>query len=86
VHAWKIRKSVGSRLLLSAALRVGLAESVMKSQMGLFMNILLGMVGAALGGFLIRIIGFALAGWIGYLIAGFIGACILIWLGRLLRR
>ena len=26
------------------------------------------------------------AGWIAYLVAGFIGACILIWVGRLVRR
>jgi uncharacterized membrane protein YeaQ/YmgE (transglycosylase-associated protein family) len=63
-----------------------LAERVMASQMGVFMNILLGMIGAALGGFLFRLLGFAVAGWLGYLIAGFVGACILIWLGRMLRR
>jgi uncharacterized membrane protein YeaQ/YmgE (transglycosylase-associated protein family) len=49
-----------------------LAEQFMKSQMGLLMNIVLGIIGAA--GFL----GISFGGWIGYLIAGFIGACILI--------
>ena len=63
-----------------------LAEQFMKSNMGLFMNILLGIVGAALASWLFGLLGISLGGWIGYLIAGFIGACILIALGRMIRR
>jgi uncharacterized membrane protein YeaQ/YmgE (transglycosylase-associated protein family) len=59
-----------------------LAEQFMKSQMGLLMNIVLGIVGAAVAGWLFGLLGINFGGWIGYLIAGFIGACILIAIGR----
>ena len=63
-----------------------LAEQVMKSNMGVFMNIILGIVGAIVANFLLGLVGVSLGGWIGYLIAGFIGACILIAVGRAFRR
>lgn len=63
-----------------------LAEQFMKSNMGMLMNIVLGIVGAALASWLFGLLGIGLGGWIGYLIAGFIGACILIALGRMIRR
>lgn len=63
-----------------------LAEQFMKSNLGLLMNIILGIVGAALASALLGIIGIEFGGWIGYLIAGFIGACILIAIGRAIRR
>jgi uncharacterized membrane protein YeaQ/YmgE (transglycosylase-associated protein family) len=50
------------------------------------MNILLGIVGAIVANAILSIFGVALGGWIGYLIAGFVGACILIALGRVIRR
>src|SRR5215510_11048087 len=55
-----------------------LAEQFMKSQMGLVMNIVLGIIGAAVASWLFGFLGISFGGWIGYLIAGFIGACILI--------
>ena len=55
-----------------------LAEQFMKSQMGLVMNIVLGIIGAAVASWLFGFLGITFGGWIGYLIAGFIGACILI--------
>jgi uncharacterized membrane protein YeaQ/YmgE (transglycosylase-associated protein family) len=61
-----------------------LAEQFMKSPMGLLMNIVLGIVGAAVANWLLGFIGINMTGWIGYLIAGFIGACILIAVGRAL--
>ena len=61
-----------------------LAEQFMKSNMGLLMNIVLGIVGAAVANWLVGFLGISLTGWIGYLIAGFIGACILIAVGRAL--
>jgi uncharacterized membrane protein YeaQ/YmgE (transglycosylase-associated protein family) len=61
-----------------------LAEQFMKSQMGLVMNIVLGIIGAAVASWLLSFFGISLAGWIGYLITGFIGACILIAIGRAL--
>ena len=54
-----------------------LAEQVMKSNMGLLMNIVLGIVGAAIASAILSFFGIALGGWLGYLIAGFIGACLL---------
>jgi uncharacterized membrane protein YeaQ/YmgE (transglycosylase-associated protein family) len=49
------------------------------------MNIVLGIVGAALANALLGFFGVALGGWIGYLIAGFVGACIIIFLWRAIR-
>ena len=59
-----------------------LAEQFMKSNMGLVMNIVLGIIGAAVASWLLGFLGITLGGWIGYLIAGFIGACILIAVAR----
>jgi uncharacterized membrane protein YeaQ/YmgE (transglycosylase-associated protein family) len=63
-----------------------LAEMFMKSNMWLIMNIVLGFVGAAIANVLLGLFGIVLGGWLGYLIAGFIGACILIAIGRMLKR
>ena len=62
-----------------------LAEQFMKSDTGLLMNIVLGIVGAAIASAILSIFGIIFVGWIGYLIAGFIGACLLIWIVRLVR-
>jgi uncharacterized membrane protein YeaQ/YmgE (transglycosylase-associated protein family) len=62
-----------------------LAEQFMKSDMGLLMNIVLGIVGAAIASAIFSFFGVVLAGWIGYLIAGFIGARLLIWIVRAVR-
>ena len=59
-----------------------LAEQFMKSDMGMLMNIVLGIVGAAIASAILSFFGIHLGGWIGYLIAGFIGACLLIWIVR----
>ena len=64
-----------------------LAEQFMKSDMGLLMNIVLGIVGAAVASWLFSLIGFSFGpGWVGYLIAGFIGAVILIFIVRTFRQ
>src|SRR5215471_10648883 len=62
-----------------------LAEQFMKSDMGLLMNIVLGVVGAAIASAILSMFGIVLGGWLGYLIAGFIGACLLIWIVRVIR-
>lgn len=62
-----------------------LAEKFMKSDMGVLMNIIIGIVGAIIANAILAIVGVSLGGWIGYLIAGFIGACLLIWIARLVR-
>ena len=63
-----------------------LAEQFMKSNMGMLLNIVLGIVGAVVANFILSVFGINLGGWLGYLIAGFIGACILIAIGRMFRR
>jgi uncharacterized membrane protein YeaQ/YmgE (transglycosylase-associated protein family) len=57
----------------------------MKSDTGLLMNIVLGIVGAAIGSAILTFFGVNLGGWIGYLVAGFIGAVLLIWIVRMVR-
>ncbi|EJF81078.1 GlsB/YeaQ/YmgE family stress response membrane protein [Bartonella doshiae] len=61
------------------------AQYLMKSQTGVFLNIILGIIGATLASFLFGLLGVNFAGWLGYLVSGFIGACILIWIGRKIR-
>jgi uncharacterized membrane protein YeaQ/YmgE (transglycosylase-associated protein family) len=64
-----------------------LAEQFMKSEMGLLMNIVLGIVGAAVASLLFGLLGISFGpGWLGYLIAGFIGAVILIFVARAIRQ
>ncbi|MCB1396094.1 MAG: GlsB/YeaQ/YmgE family stress response membrane protein [Rhodobacter sp.] len=58
------------------------ASRFMASNTGVIMNIILGIVGAAVAGFLFGFLGVNFSGILGYLIAGFVGAVILIWAGR----
>jgi uncharacterized membrane protein YeaQ/YmgE (transglycosylase-associated protein family) len=76
---WKSTRSAESHI---GGIAGWLAEQFMKSQMGFLMNIVLGIIGAAVASWLFGYFGITLAGWIGYLIAGFIGACILIAIAR----
>jgi uncharacterized membrane protein YeaQ/YmgE (transglycosylase-associated protein family) len=62
------------------------AEMFMKSGTGIFVNILLGIAGAAIANGILAYFGLALTGWLGYLIAGFIGACILLAIWRMIKR
>lgn len=63
-----------------------IASGLMKTDTGVFLNIVLGIIGAAIASFLFGIMGISFGGWIGYLIAGVLGACILIGLVRAVRR
>ena len=62
-----------------------LAEQFMKSNMGLFMNIILGIVGAIVLNAILAAVGYVFVGTIAYLIIGFIGACLLIAVARMFR-
>ncbi len=63
-----------------------IAEKLMKAEMGLLMNILLGIVGALVANWLlIAITGTTLGGWIGQLVVAVIGACLLIFVARAVR-
>lgn len=63
-----------------------LAERFMNSDMGLFMNIALGIIGAVVLNFILAAFGMVFAGWLAYLVIGFIGACLLIAVGRAVKR
>jgi uncharacterized membrane protein YeaQ/YmgE (transglycosylase-associated protein family) len=60
------------------------AEKVMKSDMGLIMNIVLGIVGALVLNAILRAVGvIPEGGWFWYFIVALVGACLLIWVWRL---
>jgi uncharacterized membrane protein YeaQ/YmgE (transglycosylase-associated protein family) len=61
-----------------------LAEKVTGSNMGVFTNIILGVIGAGIAAWLFGLLGVRVQdGWIGFLISGFVGACLLILATRL---
>lgn len=63
-----------------------IAEKIMHSDMGLMMNIVLGIVGALVANaILVAVMGDTLNGWIGQLIVAVIGACVLIGIFRMFR-
>ena len=55
-----------------------LAEKIMKADMGIFMNIIIGILGAVILNVILGFFGVNLYGWIGQSIVAIIGACILI--------
>jgi uncharacterized membrane protein YeaQ/YmgE (transglycosylase-associated protein family) len=63
-----------------------IAEQIMKTDHGLLMNIVMGIVGALVANaILIFVFGATLGGWIGQLIVAVIGASLLIWIWRAIR-
>ena len=73
--------------LIIGALAGWVAEKIMKSDQGLLMNIVLGILGALiLNWLLIAIMGTTLGGWSGQLIVAAAGACLLIAGTRKIRR
>lgn len=62
-----------------------IAEKVMKFDTGLIMNIILGIVGAIVGNWLLGLIGIGLGGLIGQLIVAILGACVLIFVYRAIK-
>ena len=64
-----------------------LAERFMKSNMGIFMNIILGIVGAAALNFVLGLLEIYTGnGVLTYLIVGVVGACLLIAIARAIKR
>ncbi len=63
-----------------------IAERVMNRNHGILTNLVVGLVGALIGGFLANAMGFAWNGWIGSTIVAAIGAVILLFLLGLVRR
>jgi uncharacterized membrane protein YeaQ/YmgE (transglycosylase-associated protein family) len=72
--------------IIVGALAGWIAEQIMKSNQGLLMNIILGIVGAVIGNFLLMLIfGATMGGIVGQLIVAVIGACLLIFIVRAIR-
>jgi uncharacterized membrane protein YeaQ/YmgE (transglycosylase-associated protein family) len=64
-----------------------IAEKIMKRNHGLLTNLVVGIVGALIGKFiLVNVLGFEYAGWIGSLGAGVLGAVLLLFLLGLVKR
>jgi len=76
------RASRLDRAIIIGGVAGWLAEQFMKREMGILMNIVLGVIGAAIASAILSFFGVHLGGWIGYLIPGFIGAVLLIWIVR----
>ena len=69
--------------IVIGALAGWIAEKVMKFDTGLLMNIVMGVVGAVVGNFLLMsILGITFGGFLGQLVVAVIGACILIFVYR----
>lgn len=63
-----------------------IAEKIMKAEHGLLTNIILGIVGAVVGNFLLLLVfGATVGGIVGQLIVAVIGASLLIWAYRAIR-
>ncbi|MDP1874588.1 GlsB/YeaQ/YmgE family stress response membrane protein [Phenylobacterium sp.] len=63
-----------------------IAEKIMKRDHGLFTNLVVGLVGALIGGFIANAIDFPFSGFIGSLIVSTIGAVLLLAILGLIRR
>lgn len=73
--------------LIIGALAGWIAEMIMKTNTGLLLNIVLGILGAVvLNAILFAVVGTTLGGWIGQLIVAAAGACLLIAAVRMIRR
>jgi uncharacterized membrane protein YeaQ/YmgE (transglycosylase-associated protein family) len=77
-------------VLLIGAIAGWIAEKLTKSDMGLIMNIIVGIIGAYIGGFLAKLAGLPLgeifSGWFwGNLLVSVVGAVILITVVKMLR-
>lgn len=76
---------------LIAAIVIGgiagwIAEKIMKSDMGLLMNIVLGIAGAFILNLILGLVGVGTGGgWFIYLITAVVGACLLIFIARMIK-
>ncbi len=63
-----------------------LAGKLMKSNFSILGNICIGLVGGIVGGLLLSLIGLSGSGFIGNIVVGVVGACILIAIGRAIKK
>ena len=61
-----------------------IAGMIMNSKGGLLRNIILGLIGGAVGGFAFHLLGFDATKTLGKIITSVVGACLLIFVGRLI--
>jgi uncharacterized membrane protein YeaQ/YmgE (transglycosylase-associated protein family) len=72
--------------IIIGALAGWIAEQMMKSNHGLLMNIVMGIVGAVIGNFILMLVfGATMGGIVGQLIVAVVGACLLIAIWRAIR-
>ena len=72
--------------IVIGALAGWIAEQMMKSNHGLLMNIVMGIVGAVIGNFILMLVfGATMGGIVGQLIVAVVGACLLIAIWRAIR-
>ncbi len=64
--------------IIIGAIAGWLAEKFTNSDMGLFANIIMGIIGAVVGNFLLRLLGIGVYGFLGNLISATIGAILVI--------
>ena len=77
---------VGLFMMLVIGLIAGwIAEKVTSSDHGIFTNLIVGVIGAFIGGFLAGLLDIPLIGFWSTLIAAAIGALILLWVWRAIR-
>jgi uncharacterized membrane protein YeaQ/YmgE (transglycosylase-associated protein family) len=75
-------------MLIVGGIAGWLASMVMRTdgQQGIILNVVVGIIGGFLGGWLLPLVGVNLGGWIGYLVTALIGAIILLAIVNLFRR
>ena len=63
-----------------------IGSRLMKAETGIFLNIILGIIGSCLAAYLLGMVGVSFAGRLGYFTAGVVGASLMIGGMRVLRR
>ena len=61
---------------------VAIASKLMNSKGGILRNIVLGVLGGAVGGFLFSLVGLGAQGLLGEMLVSVVGACVCIWVGK----
>ena len=72
--------------IIVGAISGWLAGIIMKSSHGIIVNILLGVFGGAIAGAILGVFHINLGGLGGNIICGIIGACLLIYIGKLIKK
>src|SRR3546814_11745755 len=75
-------------MLIVGGIAGWLASMLMRTngQQGIILNLVVGIIGGFLGGWLLHMVGLSFGGWIGYLVPALIGEVILLAIVHLFRR